>query len=335
MIHTIYIEHQAIDHPRTEEVLARFPNAQQIRCERYTEVFNPKNHNFRLQKQQPALIIAKKYGKYVLDAPPGYGIGGRHNYYFSHMLNCIYDCRYCFLQGMYRSAHYVLFVNYDDFFESIDHAMAYHPQKDVWFFSGYDCDSLALDPVTGFATQFLQFLKSRPQAFAELRTKSTQIRALLSMNSIPNVVVAFSLSPTETADRFEDKAPSVAKRIQAMRTLADNGWLLGLRFDPLILDNSFEARYKRLFKQVFSALAPSSIHSTTLGPFRMPQKFFRNLTRLYPEEPLFSGPFNNRSGMVSYSDTDEQALIHFCVDELSSYIPKDRLYSCWTNPSRD
>ena len=87
MIHTIYIEHQAIDHPRTEEVLARFPNAQQIRCERYTEVFNPKNHNFRLQKQQPALIIAKKYGKYVLDAPPGYGIRGRHNYYFSHMLN--------------------------------------------------------------------------------------------------------------------------------------------------------------------------------------------------------------------------------------------------------
>ena len=31
------------------------------------------------------------------------------------MHNCIYDCRYCFLQGMYRSAHYVVFINYEDY----------------------------------------------------------------------------------------------------------------------------------------------------------------------------------------------------------------------------
>ena len=36
------------------------------------------------------------------------------------MLNCLYDCRYCFLQGMYRSANYVLYVNYEDFTKDID-----------------------------------------------------------------------------------------------------------------------------------------------------------------------------------------------------------------------
>ena len=87
MIQTIYIERQVTDHPRTREILARFPAAQQIGCDRYTEIFNPKNQNFRLQKQQPALIIAHKFGKRVLNAPEGYGVGGQHNYYFSHMLN--------------------------------------------------------------------------------------------------------------------------------------------------------------------------------------------------------------------------------------------------------
>ena len=32
------------------------------------------------------------------------------------MLNCIYDCKYCFLQGMFNSANYLVFVNYQDFF---------------------------------------------------------------------------------------------------------------------------------------------------------------------------------------------------------------------------
>ena len=112
MIKTVYIENRVSNHPRTKEVLSRIPNAQQIRCDSYKEIFNPKNQNFRLQKIQPSLIIASKTGERVLSAPEGYGIGGKHNYYFSHMLNCIYDCRYCFLQGLYSSANFVLFINY-------------------------------------------------------------------------------------------------------------------------------------------------------------------------------------------------------------------------------
>ena len=115
MIETIYIETEIRSHPRTESILSRFSRARIVECERYGEVFNPKKQNFRLQKMKPALILARKHGNFILDAPEGFGIGGRKNYYFSHMLNCIYDCRYCFLQGMYRSANYVLFVNYEDF----------------------------------------------------------------------------------------------------------------------------------------------------------------------------------------------------------------------------
>ena len=56
---------------------------------------------------------------------------------------------------MYRSAHYVLFVNYDDFFSAMDAKLVAHDGEDVWFFSGYDCDSLALDPLTGSSSLLL------------------------------------------------------------------------------------------------------------------------------------------------------------------------------------
>ena len=81
-----------------------FPQARLISCKHYKEVFNPAGQSFRLQKKKPALILAKQTGKLVHQIPPSYGVGGTNNYYFSHLLNCLYDCRYCFLQGMYPSA---------------------------------------------------------------------------------------------------------------------------------------------------------------------------------------------------------------------------------------
>ena len=144
MISIIYIEKSVIQHRRTQRILSRFSDATVIPIDRYGEVFNRRGQNFRLQKKRPALIIAEKHDGHVLPTPPGYGIGGKNNYYFSHLLNCVYDCRYCFLQGMYRSANYVLFVNYEDFVAGIDTVLERHGGEDAYFFSGYDCDSLAL-----------------------------------------------------------------------------------------------------------------------------------------------------------------------------------------------
>ncbi len=329
MINTLYIENAVLDHPRVVEMARRFPSAARVSCERYTAVFNPKGQNFRLQKQNPSLILARKFKNFVLATPQGYGIGGLNNYYFSHMLNCIYDCRYCFLQGMYRSAHYVVFVNYEDFLGALDEKLALHPQEKVWFFSGYDCDSLALEPVTGFASLLLQFLESRPQAMMELRTKSTQIQPLLGRESLPNVVAAFSFTPNEIASRFEHKVPSVAKRVGAMAKLAAGGWRLGLRFDPLIYEEDFESNYQKLFRQIFKKVDSSAVHSVTIGPFRMPRGYFRNVVRLYPEDGLLAGAFQNRGGMVSYNADQEAAMLDFCTRQLGEYVAPEIIFSCF------
>ncbi|MBO68978.1 MAG: DNA photolyase [Acidiferrobacteraceae bacterium] len=330
MIETIYIENELMATPQAQRILAQFPTADKIACDRYTEVFNPKKQNFRLQKQKPALIIAQKFDRHVLRAPDDYGIGGIHNYYFSYMLNCIYDCRYCFLQGMYQSAHYVLFINYSDFFHSMDSILTNHKNENVWFFSGYDCDSLALDPISGFTSHLIDFLKYRKNAYVELRTKSTQIRSLLKAPPMTNLIVAFSMSPTKTADKFEHKTPSIEKRLNAMRKLADKGWPIGLRFDPLIFDSSFEERYRTLFAEVFSVLSPEDIHSVTIGPFRMPKPFFQKLVALYPEEPLLASPFQLRSGSITYAQTQEEQMMQFCQHELRNYIATNKIFSCWT-----
>ena len=169
MIDSIYYEEGVREHPRTQKLLEQhFPNASLIPCSHYKEVFNPSGQNFRLQKKKPALILAKNSGKLVHSVPPTYGIGGTRNFYFSHMLNCLYDCRYCFLQGMYPSAHYLLFVNYEDFFDEIKRTHEEDLTEPSWFFSGYDCDSLALESLTGFVSAALPYFADHPTAHLEL-----------------------------------------------------------------------------------------------------------------------------------------------------------------------
>lgn len=330
MIETIYIEESVQQHPRVKDILARFPTARNIICERYSEVFNPKAQNFRLQKQKPALILAEKYKNFALETPKGYGMGAERNYYFSHMLNCLYDCRYCFLQGMYQSANYVLFVNYEDFQDEIRQICNNHPTEDIHFFSGYDCDSLALEPVTRFAEQFLPFFASLPNASLELRTKSTQIRSLTNREPLPRCVVAFSLSPAEIAAKVEDKAPTLERRLAAMKKLQQQGWQLGLRFDPLIYQTDYQQQYQQLFEQVFAMIDLKQLHSVSLGVFRLPEAYYKKIHKLYPDEKLFASPLEHQNGMVSYRTELEQEMIQTCTELVLNYIPTNKFFPCAT-----
>ena len=329
MIETIYIEEEVLTHHRTQQILARYPKARQIVCERYGEVFNRKAQNFRVQKTRPSLILASKHGNYVLPAPDSYGVGGEFNFYFSHMMNCLYDCRYCFLQGMYRSAHYVVFVNYEDFDKEIEEKLSSSANDETWFFSGYDCDSLALEPVTGFASHILSSFPKQNNAWLEFRTKSTQIRSLLDREVLPNCVIAFSLSPQEIIDAYEHKTPSLTNRLNAMSKLQQVGWKIGLRFDPVIYHGEFKRIYREMFQAIFSSIDLNAVHSVSLGGFRLPEVFYKTMTKLYPYEELFAGALGKTpEKMVAYQPELEQAMLAYCEEIILEYIPRDRYFPC-------
>ena len=324
---SIYVERDIAEHPRTLRICLRYPRARIIPITRYSDVFNSRSQNFREQKSNPSLILARKNGKFIHPTPPGYHIGGKHNYYFSHMLNCVYDCRYCFLQGMYQSGNYVVFVNSEDFLDDISRTTDQH-ESPSWYFSGYDCDSLALDPITHFVNDCLDHFEQLPNAWLELRTKSTQIRPLLNRPAIPNVVVAYSLSPEAIVRAEEHGTPSLQKRLDALATLQAHGWKIGLRFDPLLYSDNFEELYGHFFEQVFASFDMTQVHSVSLGVFRLPKGFHRKLVRMYPESKLLAAPLALRDSMMTYPEESETAMREFCVKQLNTVVRADQFFPC-------
>ena len=326
---TIYIESAVKEHPRARATLERHPRATIIECEHYGEVFNMRSQNFRLQKKRPAMILAEKRGNKVIPTPPDYSIGADRNFYFSHMLNCLYDCRYCFLQGMYRSAHYVHFVNYEDFETEIDRVRSETSDsgEQLCFFSGYDCDSLVMEKMTGFAERFIPFFAERPDAWLELRTKSIATSPLEGVDPVPNIVTAYTLTPSPIAREFEHGAPSFEHRLNRVKSLTQQGWVVGLRLDPLIPFPDFRRLYTDMIDRVFREVDPGMIHSVTLGPMRFPKAMFDRIVKLYPEDPLFSlGASELRGGQMSYPEEVENEMVEVVNDRLERYLPKERIF---------
>ena len=92
-------------------------------------------------------------------------------------------------------------MNYDDFLKDIVQKTS-ESHEPAWFFSGYDCDSLALDSISQFTSFFLHHFSKLSNSYLELRTKSVNIK-LLKSEAVPNIITAFSFTPQEISEQIE------------------------------------------------------------------------------------------------------------------------------------
>ncbi len=319
----IYIEKDIKDMPRTKYILRKFKNPIIIYIDRYSEVFNKKNQNFRLQKINPAIILAKKYKNFILETPKSYTIGKKNNYYFSYMYNCLFDCKYCFLQGMYSSSNFVIFVNYEDFFKEISFLEKKNIAKDTTIFSGYDCDSLAYDNVTNFSNSVLKYFENLRDIELEIRTKSTYLKPFYR-RSLKNIVLAFSFTPEKFSAKYELGVASLKKRIDALKKVVNFGWNIGIRLDPLVIYEGWEMDYERLFKILFSTIPREQLHSVTYGNIRYPKKIFTNIKKMYINEKLFLKFEKNKKNI--YDENNGELIDNFCKNHLFAEIDQSKVF---------
>ncbi len=321
-IKTIYVEDKIKDHKNTKQIISRINYENLIYCEHYSEIFNPSNQNFRIQKKFPSLILAKKDGNLVHEAPKDFSIGYKNNYYFSHMFNCLYDCKYCYLQGMLNSANYLIFVNYEDFLNKIKKIILKN-QDTTCFFSGYDCDSLALEKITRFVEKSINYFEKMNKGILEIRSKSINIEVLKKRKPLPNVIPAFSLNPQFVINNFEDKTPSLLKRLNAISTLQKNEWYVGLRFDPIVWNDSDE-RYISFFNKVFKTIDIGKVHSVTLGNFRMPSTYLKKISKIRPDNYFIQ--FENSKRVLNLEKEKKNEKTELCIKQISKFVDKSKIF---------
>ncbi len=320
----IYVEKSVWEHPRTKAILARFPHAELVGIDHYKDVFCRRGQNYALQHRSQKLILAAKTGSLIYEgAPVCQSFGNEYFYYTSCVMNCIFNCEYCYLKGMYPSGNIVIFVNLEDFFAEVEDISKKHP---MYLCVSYDTDLLALESVTGYAEEWLGFAAKHDNLKIEIRTKSANWKFWETVQPQHGVIYAFTLSPQTVIDACEHRTPSLSERLDCAAKALDAGAAVRLCFDPMIYCAGWHAHYDAMLQQVFDALEMEKIEDVSVGTFRVSQDYLKKMRKNEPASAVVQFPYQNDGGVYHYAKELTEQMEQHLVDRLKEKIPEEKIF---------
>lgn len=324
----IYVEEQILNTPVTQRILSRFSSVPVVIIDHYKDIFNRARQDLHRQQSEPCLILAKNTGTlFYPGAPVCQSFGEEHFIYTSCIMNCLYDCDYCYLQGMYPSRNLVIFVNLEDYFKELDSILKKHP---AYLCCSYDSDLTALSGLFPHAEEFCRYAASHPDLKLELRTKSAALPFIETLPAAKNIILAFTLSPDELIKQYEHYTPSLKARLLSAKAAARQGVSLRLCIDPILDVPNAEALYSTLVDDIFSVLSPEEITDISLGVFRLSKEYLKQLRKAKPNCCISHYPYHTTDGVCHYSASRCDLLLHVVKDALCRHHIKETQLYIWT-----
>ena len=319
----IYIEKEAYGYSLSDTILRKFSNSSIIDIKHYKDVFNRSGQDFQTQKKSMNLILAKKTSPFlypITDMVQGHHMSGF--FYTTPMLNCLYNCEYCFLQGMYSSGNIVIFVNQDDFYDAIKLELNQNKvSKEVVTVSiSYNTDLLAMENLFPITKSWIKFASECKNFMIEIRTKSSNFKPIDTMDSNQNILLSWTISPEEVSKAYEHLAPPLSQRISAIQSAMDKGWKVRLCIDPVMDIENWDKIYSDFFLYLFQKINNKKLYDITLGTFRMNKDYFNRINRRNPESEIYYSEYVTEKNTVALPKNIRSHIMEKLKQELSKYI---------------
>jgi len=321
----IYVEKKILDNKNTLEILSKFRDAKIIEIDNYKEVFSSNNQDFHLQKLGQNLILASNKPNMIYEGAIVCEDFENDNFYYtSSIINCVYDCEYCYLQGVYSSGNIVIFVDIEKVFEEVEEL--YNKLKSLYLCVSYDTDLLAIENICAFSEKWYHFIKDKKDLKIELRTKSGNIEKFLNLDVLDNFIIAFTLSPEEIALKNEKYTASFKNRVKAVKELQNKGWKVRICIDPLIYTDDFEKNYSEMIEYLFSEIDKNKVIDVSIGVFRTSKEYLKKMRNQNKKSEILYYPFECIDGVYTYSDKLKSYMIDFIKEKFLKYIDNERIY---------
>jgi spore photoproduct lyase len=237
---------------------------------------------------------------------------------------CKFDCAWCYLNGTMRFRPMGKKPYLKDENKIIDHIREYlETEKEPTVLnSGELSDSLVYEG-NGFSLtrDIIPLFKQQKRHKLLILTKSTSISRLLKSESQKNVIVSFSVNALPVSRRWEKKAPSPTYRIKSAKKLADAGYKVRIRIDPMVPIKNWKKSYEELVDLIYSNLKPQRI---TFGTLRGLQSTINNC-----EDKSWIKYLNDRSNWgLKAHDNIRLNMYSFLMDKVKEYDKKCQIAMC-------
>lgn len=317
----VYIEECMANDANVAEVLFKLSNPEIIYVPHYKTILNQTAADWRVQKKFQKIILAKRTEHFLYQGAivtPNFGHA--QFYYNTLALNCIYDCDYCYLQGMFNTPHLVLFLNQEDFMNPVKQ-LCDKTISPIYLALSYDTDLPALENIFPYCKTWIAFAKTQQNLIIEIRTKSVNIQTFLNLDPAENIILAWTLSPQEVIDYHEPLTPPLFSRLKAIRKVMDKGWNVRICIDPILKIPNYKIAYANMIKLMNDYLLLVNIHSFSLGVFRMNAEFLKRIKQQHRSSSVLYAPFEKNDEVVSYPELWKTEMTREIIHCLKKYIP--------------
>lgn len=332
-IERIFLDATCLDYPLTRRIRERLSGTPE------EIVQDPKTflEEYRQKRTDPlgdgkrALWLTRQKGDFIKPCPctPHY-LGCRY-VTINLDLNCPLDCTYCILQLYLSNPLLTVFVNTPDLWLELDAFLGRRQGgPPVRIGTGELGDSLALDPITERSRELVPYFRQHPEALFELKTKSTHIQNLLTIDPAPNIVIAWSLNAPAVAQEDEGGAPPVSERIEAARRVVEQGFRTAFHFDPLIRHPGWKEGYAGVIRQLSARIPSDRIAWISLGALRFPPALKEIMAQRHPDSRLLYEEFiRGLDGKFRYFKPHRLEMLRFTAEQLREGLGREvPLYLC-------
>lgn len=326
---SLTVDEQSYDYPYTREIIKRSRLPVTVAREQCPpEVAGEYPGNLTRGKQ--SLLLCRNRGRFFKACPGTREYNCCEYQVLNIGMNCPMDCVYCILQAYLNNPWLSFFVNIEDMFQELDHALLAEPARSFRIGTGEFTDSLALDSLTCLSRHLIGYFRDKKNALLELKTKSASIDNLQDIDHGGRTIVAWSLNTPAVMDREEIRTATLDERLAAASLCVEWGYRVAFHFDPIIWHDGWQEGYRYTIKRLFEAVPKDRIVWISLGALRFLPTLKKIATSRFPRSRFFYEEFvEGLDGKSRYFRSQRVQMYKFMVNELQQYIANNTcLYFC-------
>ncbi len=248
-------------------------------------------------------------------------------------VGCPLDCSYCILQDYHNSASITIHADPGEILDRLEEEFSAARSEDPGLLlrvcTGQVADSLALEPMVGFAAEAVRRFASITGAVLELKTKTDRVEPLLELPHGGRTIVSWSLAPTDVVTREEHRCATLDARLAAAARVADAGYMVAFHLDPMISGERERRRYADVIRRAMEAVPVERVAYVSMGTVRFLPAMRRTLISRFPDSQAPLGELlPDVDGKLRLLAPQRVALYRAVARQLRSMAPEVFVYLC-------
>lgn len=340
----VFVSKDAKDDAMTKRILERLDGVQVVPLEVSKDPITELNHarlnnarNKPLSEQftigKRSLLLTRHKGSWLKGCP------GTSDHVCCNLFivnpgeGCPLDCTYCYLQSyLSRNPTLKIYTNPGDLISEIEEKIKAQPNRLFRVGTGEVIDSLVWDELTDLSLELVPFFGRLPNGMLELKTKTSCVKNLLSMNENVHkgkTVVSWSVNAQQVTESDEAFTASLDERIAAAKAVVSLGYKVGFHFDPMIYFEGYQDAYRETVHKIFSNISPANIAWVSISTLRYRPEMQKVMIERFPESQIpFGEQFLASDQKLRYIQPLRLKLVQFVWDEIKSFGKDIPVYMC-------